>query len=88
MHELGLFSVRTKVKELYYKNIYQKKQNILKRNFHADKPNQKWTGDVVHLYINKTQNTYYLCIVIDLFSCKIISHSIGKNNSSQLVNIT
>lgn len=88
MHELGLFSVRTKAKELYYKNIYRKKQNILKRDFYADKPNQKWTGDVAHLYVNKTKNTYYLCVVIDLFSRKVISYSIGKNNSSQLVNTT
>lgn len=88
MHELGLFSVRTKAKELYYKNVYQKKKNILKRDFYADKPNQKWTGDVAHLYVNKTKNTYYLCVVIDLFSRKVISYSIGKNNSSQLVNTT
>ncbi len=88
MHELGLFSVRTKAKELYYKNVYRKKQNILKRDFYADKPNQKWAGDVAQLYVNKTKNTYYLCVVIDLFSRKIISYSIGKNNSSQLVNTT
>lgn len=88
MRELGLFSVRTKAKELYYKNVYRKKQNILKRDFYADKPNQKWTGDVAHLYVNKTKNTYYLCVVIDLFSRKVISYSIGKNNSSQLVNTT
>lgn len=88
MRELGLFSVRTKAKELYYKNVYRKKQNILKRDFYADKPNQKWTGDVAHLYVNKTKNTYYLCVIIDLFSRKVISYSIGKNNSSQLVNTT
>ena len=88
MRELGLFGVRTKAKELYYKNVYRKKQNILKRDFYADKPNQKWTGDVAHLYVNKTKNTYYLCVIIDLFSRKVISYSIGKNNSSQLVNTT
>ena len=35
-----------------------------------------------------SKNTYYLCVGIDLFSRKVISYSIGKNNSSQLVNIT
>ena len=49
--------------ELYYKNVYRKKQNILKRDFYADKPNQKWTGDVAHLYVNKTKNTYYLFVI-------------------------
>ena len=41
-----------------YKRIEENVQpNILKRNFKANKPNEKWTTDITYLIINKKRTT-------------------------------
>ena len=49
---------------------------------------QRITAELRNRGYKTSKNTYYLCVIIDLFSRKVISYSIGKNNSSQLVNTT
>ena len=45
--------------------------NILGQNFNADKPGQKWVGDITYIYTKETGWTY-LAIVMDLFDLKAI----------------
>ena len=40
--------------------------NLLEQNFFADKPSEKWVGDITYIYTNETGWTY-LAIVMDLF---------------------
>ena len=60
------------------------KENLLNQNFNADKPSEKWVGDMTYIYTKETGWTY-LAIVMDLFDLKIIGWSYGKNMTSELV---
>ena len=59
------------------------KPNLLKRDFAADKPNQKWCTDVTYL-IHNGQRTY-LSSIIDLYDMKIVAYVISRTNSNKLV---
>ena len=58
--------------------------NILGQNFNADKPDQKWVGDITYIYTKETGWTY-LAIVMDLFDLKVIGWSYGLNMNDDLV---
>ena len=60
------------------------KKNLLGQNFNAEKPGEKWVGDITYIYTKETGWTY-LAIVMDLFDLKIIGWSYGKNMTSELV---
>lgn len=60
--------------------------NHLNQNFDTDKPNQVWVSDVTQF--NVKRKPYYICVIIDLFSRKVISHKISFRNSTQLVKST
>lgn len=60
------------------------KKNLLDQNFIAEKPGEKWVGDITYIYTKETGWTY-LAIVMDLFDLKIIGWSYGKNMTSELV---
>ena len=59
------------------------KPNLLKRNFKADKPNQKWCTDITYLIYNK--NRAYLSSIIDLYDKKIVAYVISRDNDNKLV---
>ncbi len=46
------------------------KQNLLKREFSVEHPNQIWVGDIT--YFKVKSYWVYLCIILNLYSCKII----------------
>jgi len=58
--------------------------NLLKQDFYAEKPSEKWVGDITYIYTKETGWTY-LAIVMDLFDLKIIGWSYGKNMTDDLV---
>jgi putative transposase len=58
-------------------------KNILDRNFHTDKPNQKWVTDIT--YIHTASGWVYLAAVLDLFSRKIVGWSMSESLSTRLV---
>ena len=62
-------------------------ENILNRNFHADKPNEKWLTDVTEFkYINKNEiHKIYLSAILDLCDKRIVSFAIGDHNNNPLV---
>ena len=74
MRDMGLTSIRQDAKDLYDKEALKYK-NYLNRNFHADKPNQVWVSDVTYFKCNG--KGYYICVMIDLFSRKVIGHKVG-----------
>ena len=64
----------------------QRKKNILRQQFQADRPNQIGVSDVTCF---KLGNHYlYTCMILDLFSCKVIAYKISKKNSTQLITST
>lgn len=62
----------------------ENKENLLTQDFKAERPSEKWVGDITYIYTKETGWTY-LAIVMDLFDLKIIGWSYGKNMTSELV---
>ena len=57
--------------------------NILKRDFTADAPNQKWMTDMT--FVATSQGWLYLAGVMDAFLCKLIGWAMGKEHDATLV---
>ena len=56
-----------------YKRIEENVQpNILKRNFKADRPNQKWTTDITYLIFKNKR--LYLSTILDLYDRKDVAY--------------
>lgn len=85
MQEMGLKSLRQSSKKLYRKEN-SVKTNVLNRDFFANGVNQKWVSDIT--YFKLKNKTYYICVIIDLFSRKVISYRISQKNSTQLTKKT
>ncbi len=62
-------------------------ENILNREFHADKPNEKWLTDVTEFkyYVGAEVKKVYLSAILDLYDRRIVSYKIGDSNNNPLV---
>ena len=58
--------------------------NLLEQDFFAEKPSQKWVGDITYIYTKETGWTY-LAIVMDLFDLKIVGWAYGRSMTDDLV---
>lgn len=86
MRELGLQSVRPDAKKQYKRQQQYKKQNLLERQFTAKHPNQIWVSDITYFKVN--DYWVYLCVILDLFSRKIVGYRVSRNASTNLVTST
>ena len=81
MREMGLSSVRSTAKQEYLKlREPERKKNILRQQFNAQRPNQRWVSDVTCFKLG--DHYFYICVIIDLFSRKVIAHKVSKKNFS------
>lgn len=62
-------------------------ENVLNRDFHADKPNEKWLTDVTEFkyYVGTEVKKLYLSAILDLYDRRIVAYKIGESNNNQLV---
>ena len=58
-------------------------ENLLKQDFHAERPNQKWAGDITYLWTR--EGWLYLAVIIDLYSRKVIGWSMSERMTANLV---
>jgi len=58
-------------------------KNLLRRNFSADAPNQRWASDIT--YISTHQGWLYLAVVMDLYSRRIVGWSMSRWMSRRIV---
>lgn len=82
----GIRAVVRKKKYRYPKDkktILPVSDNILDRNFVADKENEKWVSDIT--YVPTRQGWLYLCIILDLYSRKIVGWSMDSNMKTGLL---
>ena len=87
VHENGWFSMRSCAKTLYNRDQQRKrKENLLNRFFIANRPNEIWVSDVTYFPVN--DKNQYICIIIDIFSRKVIAYKISRKNSTQLTRAT
>ena len=60
--------------------------NHLHQAFNPKSPNMVWASDFTYIKVNGTW--YYLCIIMDLFSRKIIAWNLSSKPNAQLVTTT
>lgn len=57
--------------------------NLLNRNFNTAKPNKVWASDITYFWTK--EGWIYLCVIIDLFSRKVIGWTVDKRIKAELV---
>ena len=57
--------------------------NLIKRNFKALKPNQKWVTDITYLIYKDKR--LYLSTILDLYDRKVVAYQISKFNDINIV---
>lgn len=88
MRILHLKSVTRIKKKTYIPSTPQvTAENILNRDFHADKPNEKWLTDVTEFkyYVGSVVKKLYLSAILDLYDRRIVAFRIGESNNCDLV---
>ena len=83
MNKYNLLSVVRRKKYRNYGDYIHRYPNLLNREFHADKPNQKWVTDIS--YIHTQQGVLYLSVIRDLYDNSIVAHKTSKSQNIQLV---
>ena len=58
-------------------------ENLLNREFHADRPNSKWVTDIS--YIHTKQGILYLSMIRDLYDNSIVAYKTGTQQTVNLV---
>lgn len=86
MNELGLVSIRKNAKSNYKKRQQYQKRNLLNQEFKAQRQNEIWVSDITYFKIK--DYAVYLCVIIDLFSRRVVGYRISKKSSTHLVTAT
>ena len=62
-------------------------ENLLNREFHADKPNEKWLTDVTEFkwYEGIEVHKVYLSAILDLYDRRIVAYMVRDRNDNSLV---
>lgn len=77
-------AIRKKKKRYIGSSPQHVADNILNREFTADRPNQKWVTDVTEFKCGHSQKAY-LSAIRDLFDGSIVSYVLGQSNNNALV---
>lgn len=85
MRRMGLQStIRRKRKNYIASKPQVTAENILARDFTAEKPNQKWLTDVTEFKYGDGKKAY-LSAILDLGDNSIVSYVLGHSNNNSLV---
>ena len=82
MNKYSLLSVVRRRKYCKYSQALHRYDNLLNRDFHAERPNQKWVTDIS--YIRTSQGFLYLSIIRDLYDRSIVAY---KTSTVQNINL-
>ena len=78
MKEMGLSVAKPRYKAEHQKSLPRAYfRNLLARQFDQPQPNLIWVSDIT--YIKVLDQYYYICVVLDLFSRRILSYSISDS---------
>ena len=78
-----LSDIRRPRKWRQMENQVHRYENLLNRQFNADKPNQKWVTDIS--YIHTGQGILYLSMIRDLYDNSIVAYKTGTSQAVNLV---
>ena len=72
-------------KPVYKKSVYQNLdyENLLKQSFNPQKPNIAWVSDIS--YVKVANRFCYVCVIIDLFSRRVIAYKTSFKINTKLV---
>lgn len=76
--------IRIKKKQYKRTTSLHVAENILNREFTAEKPNEKWVTDVTEFKYDQYKKAY-LSAIRDLYDESIVSYVLGHSNNNQLV---
>ena len=82
MNKYSLLSVVRRRRYCNYSQALHRYDNLLNRDFHADRPNQKWVTDIS--YIKTSQGFLYLSVIRDLYDLSIVAY---KTSTVQNINL-
>ena len=82
MNKYSLLSVVRRRRYCNYSKALHRYENLLNRDFHADRPNQKWVTDIS--YIPTGQGVLYLSVIRDLYDRSIVAY---KTSTVQNINL-
>ena len=82
MNKYSLLSVVRRRRYCNYSQALHRYENLLNRDFHADRPNQKWVTDIS--YIKTGQGFLYLSVIRDLYDRSIVAY---KTSTVQNINL-
>jgi transposase InsO family protein len=62
-------------------------ENLMKRDFNAAKPNEKWATDVTEFkwYEGTVVHKLYLSVILDLYDRSVVSYVLSRRNDNKLV---
>ena len=83
MQKYNLLSAVRRKKYQHYGDALHRFPNLLNRDFHAERPNQKWVTDIS--YIKTGQGFLYLSVIRDLYDNSIVSYKTGTDQNINLV---
>ena len=83
MQKYNLLSEVRRKKYRNYVDYLHRYDNLLNRDFNADRPNQKWVTDIS--YIRTQQGTLYLSVIRDLYDNSIVAYKTGTEQNINLV---
>ena len=83
MRKYNLLSVVRRKKYRNYGEYLHRYPNLLNRDFHAERPNQKWVTDIS--YIKTGQGVLYLSVIRDLYDNSIVAYKTGTEQNVNLV---
>lgn len=103
LHEIGYNASQKKISKIMKDNhliinqirtklTYPKKNkdqylhNTLRQQFIQEKPNKVWVSDITYIKISKM--TCYLCVIMDLFSRKVVGYMLSTTNTDSLTTRT
>ena len=82
MNKYSLLSVVRRRRYCNYSQALHRYENLLNRDFHADRPNEKWVTDIS--YIKTAQGFLYLSVIRDLYDRSIVAY---KTSTVQNINL-
>lgn len=84
MRKYNLLAIRKRKHFRHYDcSTYTHYENVLARDFSADKPNEKWVTDIS--YIQTNQGNLFLSMIKDLYDNSIVGYKYGTQMPASLV---
>lgn len=86
MREMNIKSTRDSAKRQFLKEMRPQKKNLVQSNYNVAAPNRLWVGDITQFHFK--EHTFYICVILDIYSRKIVGYRISNRSTTQLVTKT